>query len=56
MLAFAAKVMASTAVAALGDEALLNRAKAEHREFRAKNPFANPITDDMAPPLDMAAH
>ena len=28
----------------------------EFAAFRAKNPFANPITDDVEPPLDMAAH
>ncbi|MFI5013930.1 MAG: M20 family metallopeptidase [Hyphomicrobiales bacterium] len=55
-LFYAAKVMAGTAVAAVSDEALLARAKAEHREFRAQNPFVNPIADDLEPPLDMAAH
>ncbi|SDR11202.1 aminobenzoyl-glutamate utilization protein B [Rhizobiales bacterium GAS113] len=55
-LAYAAKTMAGTAVAVLSDEVLLARAKAEHKAFRAQNPFANPIAEDLAVPLDMAAH
>ena len=48
--------MAGTAIDVLKDADLLARAKAAHREFRAENSFANPIADDLAPPLDMAAH
>ena len=55
-LAYAAKVMAGTAIDALKDAELLARAAAAHRAFRAENPFTNPIADDLAPPLDMAAH
>jgi aminobenzoyl-glutamate utilization protein B len=55
-LAYAAKVMAGTAIDALKDTNLLARATAAHREFRAENSFTNPIADDLAPPLDMAAH
>jgi aminobenzoyl-glutamate utilization protein B len=55
-LAYAAKIMAATASDVFADEALLKEAKAQHRGFRAANPFVNPIADDLAPPLDMAAH
>jgi aminobenzoyl-glutamate utilization protein B len=55
-LAYAAKVMAGTAIDVLKDANLLERAKNEHRTFRAQNPFTNPIAEDLAPPLDMAAH
>jgi aminobenzoyl-glutamate utilization protein B len=54
-MAYAAKVMATTAVDVLEDPALLARAKAEHAAFRADNPFDNPIGADIEPPLDMAA-
>jgi aminobenzoyl-glutamate utilization protein B len=39
----------------LSDPGLLAHAKAAFAEFRAENPFNNPITDDVVPPLDMAA-
>jgi aminobenzoyl-glutamate utilization protein B len=55
-LAYAAKTMAGTAADVFQDAALLAEAKAEHRGFRAEHPFVNPIADDLAPPLDMAAH
>ncbi|MBV8184091.1 MAG: amidohydrolase [Hyphomicrobiales bacterium] len=55
-LAYAAKVMAGTAIGVFQDADLLARAKAAHDAFRAENPFVNPIADDLAPPLDMAAH
>jgi aminobenzoyl-glutamate utilization protein B len=48
--------MAGVAADVLNDPALLKAAKDEFAAFRAKNPFANPITDDVEPPLDMAAH
>lgn len=54
-LALAAKAMAATAIDALTDETLLQAAKTAFAAFRADNPFANPITDDIEPPLDMAA-
>jgi aminobenzoyl-glutamate utilization protein B len=55
-LALAAKAMAGVAVDVLSQPALLQAAKDEFNAFRAKNPFQNPITDDIEPPLDMAAH
>ena len=55
-LVLAAKAMAGVAVDVLSDPALLANAKAAFGEFRAENPFNNPITDDVVPPLDMAAH
>ncbi len=55
-LALAAKAMAGVAVDVLNDPTLLAAAQAEFVAFRAGNPFANPITDDVEPPLDMAAH
>ncbi|WP_038363516.1 amidohydrolase [Bosea sp. UNC402CLCol] len=55
-LALAAKAMAGVAQDVLNDPALLKAAKDEFASFRAGNPFANPITDDVEPPLDMAAH
>jgi aminobenzoyl-glutamate utilization protein B len=54
-LALAAKAMAGVAVDVLTDPALLAAAKEAFRAFRAENPFVNPITDDIEPPLDMAA-
>ena len=54
-LALAAKAMAGVAVDVLTDAALLSAAKAAFQAFRAENPFVNPITDDVEPPLDMAA-
>ncbi|MBV9528795.1 M20 family metallopeptidase [Sphingomonas sp.] len=55
-LALAAKAMAATATDVLADPALLRAAKAEFEKFRAAHPFQNPITDEVEPPLDMAAH
>ncbi|WP_449255819.1 amidohydrolase [Bosea sp. (in: a-proteobacteria)] len=55
-LALAAKAMAGVAADVLNDPALLEAAKDAFAAFRAQNPFANPITDDVEPPLDMAAH
>lgn len=55
-LSLAAKAMAGVAVDVLSKPELLQAAKAEFAAFRAQNPFQNPITDDIAPPLDMAAH
>ncbi|MBI3507994.1 MAG: amidohydrolase [Proteobacteria bacterium] len=54
-IAHAAKTMAGTAVDVLGNPALLKAAKDAFAEFRKDNPFRNPITDDVEPPLDMSA-
>ena len=54
-LALAAKAMAGVACDALADAALLAAAKDTHAAFRAKNPFQNPIGDEIEPPLAMAA-
>ncbi len=54
-LALAAKAMAGVAADVFGDPALLKAAGDEFTAFREKNPFENPITDDIEPPLDMAA-
>ena len=54
-IALAAKAMAGLAVDVLRDPALMQAAAASFRAFRAENPFANPITDDIEPPLEMAA-
>ncbi len=55
-LIHAAKVMAATATDVLEKPELLASAKAEHAAFLARNPFRNPIDDEMKPPLEMAAH
>ena len=52
-LALAAKAMAGVAADVIENPSLL---EAAFEAFRAKNPFVNPITDDIEPPLDMAAH
>ena len=54
-LALAAKAMAGVAVDVIRDPKLLKSAKDAFAAFRADNPFANPITDNIEPPLDMAA-
>ncbi len=54
-LVHAAKAMAGTVVDVLADPAVLDAAKAAFTAFRADNPFENPITDAVEPPLDMAA-
>ena len=51
-----AKVMAGTALDALRDPALIEKAKADHRARLAETPFVNPIPDDVQPPLTMAGH
>ena len=51
-----AKVMAGTALDALRDPTLIERAKADHRARLAETPFVNPIPDDVQPPLAMAGH
>ncbi|GGH16609.1 peptidase M20 [Alsobacter metallidurans] len=54
-LALAAKAMAGVARDVLADPALLKAARDEFEAFRRENPFDNPITPDVEPPLDMAA-
>jgi aminobenzoyl-glutamate utilization protein B len=54
-LVLAAKAMAGVAIDVFTDPALLAAAEADFAAFRAENPFVNPITDDVVPPLDMAA-
>ena len=54
-LALAAKAMAGVAAEVFADPALLAAARAEFKAFRDRHPFANPIGDDIEPPLDMAA-
>ncbi len=54
-LSLAAKAMAGVAVDVLTDPALLAAAKADFEAFRKDNPFQNPITPEVALPLDMAA-
>ena len=51
-----AKVMAGTALDALRDPGLIEKAKADHRARLAETPFVNPIPDDVQPPLSMAGH
>lgn len=50
-LVFVAKVMASTAVAAVQDPALIARAKADLAERTAATPYICPIPDGVEPPL-----
>ena len=49
-----AKVMAATAVAALQDQGLIARAKAELAERRQGEAYVSPIPAEIPPPLDMA--
>jgi aminobenzoyl-glutamate utilization protein B len=54
-LKHAAKAMASVALDVLTDPPLLAAATSVFKEFRASNPFKNPVTDELVLPLDMAA-
>ncbi|MFC0407579.1 M20 family metallopeptidase [Roseomonas elaeocarpi] len=47
----AAKVMAATAVAALGDPAVIEKARRELRELTAATPYESPIPPATQPPL-----
>ena len=49
-----AKVMAGTALDALRDPGLIERAKAELAARTAETPYKCPIPEDVKPPLDMA--
>jgi aminobenzoyl-glutamate utilization protein B len=53
-MALAAKAMAGLAADLIDSEALLREARIEFETFRAENPFRNPLTDDIEPPLDMS--
>ena len=46
-----AKVMASTAVDALQDPALITQAKADYRARTADNPYVCPLPEDISPPV-----
>ena len=50
-LTFVAKVMASTAVEALGDPALIERAKADLAERTRRTPYVSPLPQGVEPPL-----
>ncbi len=50
----AAKVMAGTAVDVLGDPALLEQAKSDHRARLDRTPYASPLPEGLQPVLDMA--
>ena len=49
-----AKVMAATAIAALVDETLIPRAKADHQARLKDAPYLSPLPKDVEPPLDMS--
>ena len=46
-----AKVMASTAVDALKDPAIIPQAKADYRARTADNPYVCPLPEDISPPI-----
>jgi aminobenzoyl-glutamate utilization protein B len=50
-LAFVAKVMAATAVAAIEDPALIERAKADLAERTRANPYVSPLPEGVEPPI-----
>jgi aminobenzoyl-glutamate utilization protein B len=50
-LTHVAKIMAGTAVAALGDDTLIARAKADHQARTAAQPYICPLPDDVVPPI-----
>jgi aminobenzoyl-glutamate utilization protein B len=50
-----AKIMAATAVQAVEDQTLIERAKADLRARTKDHPYASPLSPDMKPPLDMSA-
>ena len=49
-----AKVMAATAIAALLDETLIPRAKADHQARLKDTPYVSPLPIDIDPPLEMS--
>ena len=54
-LVHVAKVMAGTALDALHDPSLIERAKADHQARTARTPYVCPIPDDVKPPIAMSA-
>ncbi len=52
-LIFSAKVMAATSLDLLTSEALLNKAKEEHRRTVGKKKYKSPIPPEHEPPLDI---
>jgi len=48
------KVMAATAIAALLDETLIPRAKADHQARLKDTPYVSPLPIDIDPPLEMS--
>jgi len=53
-MAHVAKVMAGTAIAAIEDEALLARAKADHQARVQAKPYVCPLPPDIEPPIHMS--
>jgi aminobenzoyl-glutamate utilization protein B len=53
-LVHVAKVMAGTALDALHDPSLIERAKADHQARTARTPYVCPIPDDVKPPIAMS--
>ena len=53
-LVHVSKVMAGTAVAALRDPGLVERAKADHQRRTGGRPYASPLPPGTEPPLDMS--
>ena len=49
-----AKVMAATAIAAILDETLIPRAKADHQARLKDTPYVSPLPNDVDPPLEMS--
>src|SRR5580658_6670472 len=50
-----AKVMAATAVDALKDRSIIERAKADYEARVSRNPYVCPLPDDLEPPVKMSA-
>ena len=50
-MTYAGQVMGATARMLFSDELLLARAKMDHRERLARQPYVCPIPDDVTPPL-----
>ncbi len=53
-MAHVAKVMAGTAIAAIEDEALMERAKADHQARVRAKPYECPLPPDIEPPIHMS--
>jgi aminobenzoyl-glutamate utilization protein B len=50
-----AKVMAATAVEALSNRSLIDRAKADYRVRTDGNPYVCPLPEDVKPPIKSLA-